>query len=170
VPTKSKTLAVAVITCLLLTSTAPLALAKGRTPGVEVRARVGGQILLEIADGEEISFEVDPLLNPEDTASTELIVRTNALHYSIVAQFSDFSIGEYDLIEHEKFFIRSTAPGTGEAINDWTVPKGEMVILKNENGLTPGETIVVEYLLKVDFTVPPGEGRLQVIYTAVPAF
>jgi hypothetical protein len=28
----------------------------------------------------------------------------------------------------------------------------------------------VEYLLKVDFTVPPGEGRLEIVYTAVPAF
>lgn len=144
---------------------------KNEGPGVKVKARVGGQILLEIASGEEISFEVDPVMNPEDTAVTELIVRTNAHKYSIVAQFSDFKIGDYDLIEHEKFFIRSKAPGSGKAIEDWTVPKkGQITILQDEDGLTPGETIVVEYRLVVDFTVPPGEGKLEVVFTAVPVF
>ena len=50
------------------------------------------------------------------------------------------------------------------------MPKGQLTILKNEDGLTPGETTVVEYKLTVDFTVPPGEGKLQVVYTAVPTF
>ncbi len=138
--------------------------------GVKVKARVGGQILIEIVSGEEISFEVDPVMNPEDTAATEIVVRTNATKYSIIAEFGEFLIGDYDLIKNEKFFIRSKAPGSGQAIDDWTVPKGEVVILKNEDGLTPGETTIVEYLLKVDFTVPPGEGKLEIVYTAVPAF
>jgi len=143
---------------------------KGGGAGVKVKARVGGQILIEIASGDEISFEVDPVMNPEDTAVTEIVVRTNAAKYSIIGKFGEFLIGDYDLIENEKFFIRSKAPGSGKAIDDWIVPKGEVVILKDEDGRTPGETTIVEYLLKVDFTVPPGEGRLEIVYTAVPAF
>lgn len=167
---RSKALLIAAVAFAFLISMSPLVLAKKGGSGVEVRARVGGQILLEIASGEAISFEVDPLINPEDTAETEIIVRTNAPRYSIIATFGDFLIGDYDLIANEKFFIRSKAPGSGKAIEDWTVPKGEIVILKDEDGLTAGETTVVEYLLRVDFTVPPGEGQLQVTYTAVPAF
>jgi len=143
--------------------------AKGGT-GVKVRARVGGQIIIEIASGEEINFEVDPIMNPEDTAATEIVVRTNAAKYSIIAEFGEFLIGDYDLIAHGKFFVRSKAPGTGKAIEEWTVPKGQVVILKDEDGLTPGETTIVEYLLKVDFTVPPGEGKLEITFTAVPSF
>jgi hypothetical protein len=144
--------------------------AKKGGAGVKVKARVSGQILIEIASGDEISFEVDPVMNPEDTAVTEIVVRTNAAKYSIVAKFGEFLIGDYDLIKNEKFFIRSKAPGSGQAIDDWIVPKDEVVILKNEDGLTPGEITVVEYLLKVDFTVPSGEGKLEIVYTAVPAF
>ena len=161
-------LVLAVMMALVLAGVAPLALAEKGGSGVEVKARVGGQIVLEIVSGQEISFEVDPLMNPEDTAETELVVRTNAPRYSIVAQFSEFLIGDYDLIKNEKFFVRSKAPGSGQALEDWTVPKGQLTILKNEDGLTAGETTVVEYKLTVDFTVPPGKGKLQVVYTAVP--
>ncbi|MGY4706857.1 hypothetical protein ACVNPS_03755 [Candidatus Bipolaricaulota sp. J31] len=155
--------ALAVAWCL------PALAAQGGT-GVKVRARVGGQIIIEIASGEEINFEVDPIMNPEDTATTEIIVRTNAAKYSIIAEFGEFLIGDYDLIAHGKFFVRSKAPGTGKAIDEWTVPKGQVVILKDEDGLTPGETTIVEYLLKVDFTVPPGVGKLEITFTAVPSF
>ena len=167
---RGRTLLVMMLTLVLVASVVPLALAARGGSGVQVRARVGGQIVLEIVSGQEISFEVDPLMNPEDTAETELVVRTNAPRYSIVAEFSDFLIGDYDLIENEKFFVRSKAPGSGQALEDWTVPKGQLTIVKNEDGLTPGETTVVEYKLTVDFTVPPGEGKLQVVFTAVPAF
>jgi len=143
---------------------------KGDGAGVKVRARVGGQILIEIRSGDEISFEVDPVMNPEDTALTEILVRTNAAKYSIVAKFGEFLIGDYDLIKNEKFFIRSKAPGSGQGIDDWIVPKDEVVVLKGEDGRTPGEVTVVEYLLRVDFTVPSGEGKLEIIYTAVPEF
>ena len=144
--------------------------AKKGGAGVKVKARVGGQILIEIASGDEISFEVDPVMNPEDTAATEIVVRTNAAKYSIIGKFGEFLIGDYDLIKNEKFFIRSKAPGSGKAIDNWIVPKDEVIIVKDEDGRTPGETTVVEYLLKVDFTVPPGEGKLEIVYTAVPAF
>ncbi len=141
---------------------------KGGT-GVKVRARIGGQIVLEIDSGEEINFQVDPVSNPEDTAETVLVVKTNVPSYSIVAKFSDFKVGDYDLIEHGKFFIRSKAPGSGQAIDDWTVPKGQMTIVKNEDGFTSGEKIVVEYKLVVDFTVPPGEAKMEIVFTAVPS-
>ena len=168
---RGKAVLAVLLAMVLVAGVAPLALAKkGGGSGVHVKARVGGQILLEIASGQEISFEVDPIMNPEDTAETELLVKTNAPRYSIVAQFSEFLIGDYDLIKNEKFFIRSKAPGTGQAIEDWIVPKGQVTILKNEDGLTAGETTVVEYKLVVDFTVPPGEGKLEVVFTAVPAF
>ena len=167
---RSKALLAVMMALVLVAGVAPLALAKKGGSGVSVKARVGGQIVLEIASGQEISFEVDPLTNPEDTAETELLVRTNAPRYSIVAEFSDFLIGDYDLIKNEKFFVRSKAPGSGQALEDWTVPKGQLTILKNEDGLTAGETTVVEYKLTVDFTVPPGEGKLQVVFTAVSAF
>jgi hypothetical protein len=142
----------------------------GEDSGVQVRARVGGQILLEIVSGSEISFEVDPIMNPEDSAATEILIRTNAPRYSIVATFSEFNIGDYDLIANEKFFIRSRAPGSGRALDDWVVPRGQVTVLENEDGLTEGEVTVVEYLLRVDFSVPAGEGRLEVVYTAVPLF
>jgi len=167
---RSKALLAVMMALVLVAGVAPLALAKKGGSGVSVKARVGGQIVLEIASGQEISFEVDPQMNPEDTAETELLVRTNAPRYSIVAEFSDFLIGDYDLIKNEKFFVRSKAPGSGQVLEDWTVPKGQLTILKNEDGLTAGETTVVEYKLTVDFTVPPGEGKLQVVYTAVPTF
>ncbi len=167
---RGRTLLVMMLTLVLVASVVPLALAARGGSGVQVRARVGGQIVLEIVSGQEISFEVDPLMNPEDTAETELVVRTNAPRYSIVAEFSDFLIGDYDLIENEKFFVRSKAPDSGQAIDEWTVPKGQLTILKNEDGLTSGETTLVEYKLTVDFTVPPGEGKLRVVFTAVPAF
>ena len=167
---RSKALLVVMMALVLVAGVAPLALAKKGGSGVQVKARVGGQIVLEIVSGQEISFEVDPLMNPEDMAETELVVRTNAPRYSIVAQFSEFLIGDYDLIKNEKFFVRSKAPGSGQALEDWTVPKGQLTIVKNEDGLTEGETTVVEYKLTVDFTVPPGEGKLQVVFTAVPAF
>ncbi len=160
------TLAALAVACC----TPTVALAATGGTGVKVRARVGGQIIIEIASGEEIRFEVDPIMNPEDTARTEIIVRTNAAKYSIIAEFGEFLIGDYDLIAHGKFFVRSKAPGTGKAIDEWTVPKGQVVILKDEDGLTPGETTIVEYLLKVDFTVPPGEGKLEITFTAVPSF
>ena len=167
---RGRTLLVMMLTLVLVASVVPLALAARGGSGVQVRARVGGQIVLEIVSGQEISFEVDPLMNPEDTAETELVVRTNAPRYSIVAQFSEFLIGDYDLIKNEKFFVRSKAPDSGQAIDEWTVPKGQLTILKNEDGLTSGETTLVEYKLTVDFTVPPGEGKLRVVFTAVPAF
>jgi hypothetical protein len=143
---------------------------QGGGTGVEMKARVGGQIVLEILSGDKINFTVDPLNNPEATATTEILVRTNAASYSITASFGAFLIGDYDLIKNGKFFIRSRAPGKGKAIADWTVPKDEVVILKGEDGLTSGEITVVEYLLRVDFTVPPGEGKLVIIFTAVPEF
>ncbi len=145
--------------------------APGKKPqGVEVRARVAGQIVLSIESGEEITFEVDPLNNPEDTAETELSVMTNAPQYAIIAQIGKFLIGNYDLIANKKFFIRSKAPGTGKAIDNWTVPtEGEMPILKHEDGLTTGEITIVEYKLKVDFSVPAGEGKLKIAFTAVAA-
>jgi len=145
--------------------------AKGQKgPGVEVRARVAGQILLSIESGDEISFNVDPLNNPEDTAETVLSVKTNAPRYSIVAEIGNFMIGDYDLIKNGKFFIRSKAPGSGQGIDDWTVPRpGQMTIVKNEDGLTMGEEIKVEYKLAVDFSVPAGEGKLKIAFTAIAA-
>lgn len=139
-------------------------------PGVEMKARVGGQIAIEIVSGDKINFDVDPLTNPEETAVTEILVRTNAATYSITATFGEFLIGDYDLIANGHFLIRSKAPGKGKPILDWTVPKGEVIIVKGEDGRTPGEVTVVEYLLRVDFTVPPGEGKLVVVFTAVPEF
>ena len=143
---------------------------QGGGTGVDVKARVGGQIVLEIVSGNTINFSVDPLTNPEATAETEILVRTNAASYSIIATFGEFLIDGYDLIKNGKFFIRSKAPGKGKPIADWIVPKDEVVILKGEDGRTPGEITVVEYLLRVDFTVPPGEGKLVIIFTAVPEF
>lgn len=150
----------------------PLAVsAQAKEPVVEVKARIRGTLMLSIESGDEITFEVDPLNNPEDTAETELLVITNLPAYSITARFGDFVIKDfnYDLIENGKFFVRSKAPGSGEGIPDWTVPKkGEMVIVKFEDGFTPGEIAVVEYMLKVDFTVPPGESKMKITFTAVP--
>ncbi len=146
-------------------------LAKDKEPVVKVRARIGGTLMLSIESGEEISFEVDPLNHPEDTAQTELLVITNLPAYSITATFGEFVIEEfnYDLIKNGKFFIRTKAPGSGEGIADWTVPEeGEMVIVKFEDGFTPGEVALIEYMLKVDFSVPPGEGKMKIVFTAVP--
>ncbi len=135
---------------------------------VEVRARVAGEILLSIKSGDEISFNVDPLSNPEDTAETVLFVMTNAPRYSIIAEIGSFIIGDYDLIKNGKFFIRSEAPGSGQGIDDWTVPKsGQIAIVKDEDGLTTGEEIKVEYKLSIDFSVPAGEGKLRIAFTAV---
>ena len=137
--------------------------------GVKVKARIGGRIVLEIDSGEEINFNVDPVTNPEDTAETVFIVRTNVPRYSIVATFGEFKVGDYDLIAHKKFFIRSKAPGSGQGIDDWTVPQGQVTIVKDEDGFTNGEKVVVEYKVTVDFTVPPGEAKMQVVFTAVPS-
>ena len=134
-----------------------------------MKARVAGQILLSIESGDRISFEVDPLNNHEDTAETELLVMTNARDYTIIATFGRFAIDNYDLITNEKFFIRSMAPGSGQSITSWTAPIGEIAILKNEDGMTAGEITLVEYMLQVDFTVPPGEGQLEIAFTAVVA-
>ncbi len=145
--------------------------AKEKEPVVEVKARIRGTLMLSIESGDEVTFEVDPLNNPEDTAETELLVITNLPAYSITALFSDFVIEDfnYDLIENGKFFIRSKAPGSGEGISDWTVPKkGEMVVVKFEDGFTSGEIAVIEYMLKVDFSVPPGESKMKIVFTAVP--
>ncbi|MCD5416133.1 hypothetical protein LR032_03390 [Candidatus Bipolaricaulota bacterium] len=137
--------------------------------GVEVRARVTGMILLTIESGDTIGFYVDPLHNPRDTAKTELSVMTNIAEYNIIATFGDFKIGDYDLIAGERFFIRVDAPGSGEGIDEWTVPEAKMVILSNEDGLTAREKIVIRFMLRIDFTVPPGEGELEVTFTAVPS-
>lgn len=138
---------------------------------VEVKARVRGHILIEVKSGDEITFEVDPIDNPEDTASTELLVKTNARRYTIVATIGDFNIGDYDLIQNEKFSVRSKAPGSGRDIGSWEVPqRGELTILQGEDGRTTGELTVVEYKLQVDFSVPPGEGTLVIAYTAMAAF
>lgn len=145
--------------------------AKDREPVVKVRARIGGTLMLSIESGEEIGFEVDPLNHPEDTAQTELLVITNLPAYSITALFSEFVIEDfnYDLIANGKFFIRVEAPGTGEGIPDWTVPEqGEMVLVKFEDGFTSGEVALIEYKLSVDFSVPPGEGKMKIVFTAVP--
>lgn len=144
--------------------------AGGKDQGVQVRARVAGQILLSIESGDSISFNVDPLNNPEDTAKTVLLVKTNAPRYSIIAEVGSFLIGNYDLIKNGKFFIRSKAPGSGQGIDDWTVPKsGQFAIVKNEDGLTMGEKVRVEYKLSIDFSVPAGEGKLNIAFTAVAA-
>lgn len=160
-------LAVFLVLALALSAAAAQSFHK-KGQGVEVRARVAGQIILSIKSGSEISFNVDPLNNPEDTAETVLEVMTNAPRYSIVAQIGQFLIGNYDLIKNGKFFIRSKAPGTGQGIDDWTVPKsGQITIVKDEDGLTMGEETKVEYKLSVDFSVPAGEGKLEIAYTAV---
>lgn len=143
--------------------------AKGGDQGVKVKARVAGQILLSIENGDEISFDVDPLTNPEDMAETDLSVMTNARKYTIIGTFGKFLVGKYNLIKNEKFFIKSVAPGSGEAIDDWIVPKGEVTIVKNEDGLTMGEITMIQYKLMVDFSVPPGEGQLEISFTAVAA-
>jgi len=159
----------AVFIVLVLTVSA-LAAKGPKGQGVEVRARVAGEILLSIKSGDEISFNVDPLNNPEDTAETVLFVMTNAPRYSIIAEIGNFMIGGYDLIKNGKFFIRSEAPGSGQGIDDWTVPRsGQMTIVKDEDGLTMGEEIKVEYKLSVDFSVPAGEGKLEIAFTAVAA-
>jgi len=170
----SKTRYRLVVTLILLLVTAvglPAMAVQGEGE-VEVRARVGGQIQLIIESGEVITFDVDPVINPEDTAETELLVMTNAPEYSITANFSKFLIEDwdYDLIANEKFFIRSQAPGSGQALEDWAVPEKKVVILSYEDGLTPGESTLVEYLLQVDFTVPPGEGTLSIVFTAMASF
>ena len=41
-------------------------------------------------------------------------------------------------------------------------------IVKFEDGFTPGEVALIEYMLKVDFSVPPGEGKMKIVFTAVP--
>ena len=163
-------LVVGMILCLVLALSLSVLAAKGGSgEGVEVKARVAGQILLSIESGDRISFEVDPLNNHEDTAETELLVMTNARDYTIIATFGRFAIDNYDLITNEKFFIRSMAPGSGQSITSWTAPVGEIAILKNEDGMTAGEITLVEYMLQVDFTVPPGEGQLEIAFTAVAA-
>jgi len=162
-------LVVGLILCLVL-ALSLAGFAKGGGQGVKVKARVAGQILLSIESGDSISFNVDPLSNPEGTAETKLLVKTNAKKYSIVGQFGQFLVGNYDLIKNGKFFIKSVAPGSGKALDDWTVPKkSDTTILKNEDGLTMGEETVVQYKLTVDFTVPPGDGQLDVSFTAVAA-
>jgi len=153
---------------LLITVASLSAFAQEET--VEIRARVSGQILLSVIGGATIDFDVDPISNPEDYAQTDLEVMTNAEEYAITGEFSDFKIGGYDLIENEKFFIQSIAPGTGTAISGWTLLQKRMTILKGEDGMTEGETTVVEYLLQVDFSVPAGEAELSVVYTAVASF
>ena len=60
--------------------------------------------------------------------------------------------------------------GTGTAISGWTLLQKRMTILKGEDGMTEGETTIVEYLLQVDFSVPAGEAELSVVYTAVASF
>ncbi len=161
---------VAGLVLLLVLALTASAFAANKGQGVNVRARVAGQILLSIESGDEISFDVDPLNNPEATAETVLSVMTNAPRYSIIAEIGNFMIGNYDLIKNGKFFIRSKAPGSGQGIDDWTVPKsGQLVIVKNEDGLTMGEKIKVEYKLVVDFSVPAGEGKLEIAFTAVAA-
>jgi hypothetical protein len=148
-----------------------MAPAKDKSPVVKVRARIAGTLMLSIESGEEIDFEVDPLNNPEDTAQTELLVITNLPAYSVTALFEEFVIEDfgYDLIKNGKFFIRTKAPGSGEGIADWTVPEeGEMVIVKFEDGFTSGETVLIEYMLKIDFSVPPGVGKMKIVFTAVP--
>ena len=165
---KKGLLVVGLILCLIL-ALSLAGFAKGGDQGVKVKARVAGQILLSIESGDSISFNVDPLSNPEDTAETELSVMTNAKKYTIIGTFGQFAIDNYDLIKNEKFFIRSVAPGSGQALDDWTIPKGEVTILKNEDGLTMGETTVVQYKLSVDFSVPPGDAQLDISFTAVAA-
>jgi hypothetical protein len=166
-----KLLGVALLTTLFIAASvlAAGASAGKKGTGVKVKARIGGRIVLEIDSGEEITFNVDPVANPEDTAETVLVVRTNVPRYSIVARFGEFKVDDYDLIANGKFFIRSKAPGTGQAIDDWTVPKGQMTIVKGEDGFTNGEKVAVEYKVVVDFTVPPGEAKMQVVFTAVPS-
>ena len=166
---KKSLLVVGLILCLILTLSIAGFAKKGGGQGVKVKARVAGQILLSIESGNDISFNVDPLSNPEDTAETDLTVMTNATKYTIIGTFGKFSIGNYDLIKNGKFFIKSVAPGSGQALDDWTVPKGEVTILKNEDGLTMGETTVVQYKLSVDFSVPPGDAQLDISFTAVAA-
>ncbi len=159
---------IGIVFCLVLVLNISVLAAKGGE-GVEVKARVAGQILLSVESGDRISFEVDPLNNPEDIAETELLVMTNARDYTIIATFGRFVIDDYDLIANEKFFIRSMAPGAGQSLNSWTTPVGEIAILTNEDGMTAGEITLVEYMLQVDFTVPPGEGQLEIAFTAVAA-
>ncbi len=165
---KKGLLVVGLILCLILALSLAGFAAKGGQ-GVKVKARVAGQILLSIVDGNEISFNVDPLSNPEDTAQTTLSVMTNAKKYTIIGTFGRFLIGNYDLVKNEKFYIKSVAPGSGQALGDWTLPKGDVTILKNEDGLTMGENTVVQYKLSVDFSVPPGEAQLDISFTAVAA-
>ena len=166
---KKKSLSiVGLILCLILALSLAGFAAKGGE-GVKVKARVAGQILLSIVDGNEISFNVDPLSNPEDTAETSLSVMTNAKKYTIIGTFGKFLVGNYDLVKNERFFIKSVAPGSGKALDDWTLPKGDVTILKNEDGLTMGENTVVQYKLSVDFSVPPGDAQLDISFTAVAA-
>ena len=166
---KKSLLIVGLILCLILALSLAGFAAKGGGQGVKVKARVAGQILLSIVDGNEISFNIDPLSNPEDTAQTTLSVMTNAKKYTIIGTFGRFLIGNYDLVKNEKFFVKSVAPGSGKALDDWTLPKGDVTILKNEDGLTMGENTVVQYKLSVDFSVPPGDAQLDISFTAVAA-
>ncbi len=160
---------VAIAILLLLVAVASLS-AFPQEETVEVRARVSGQIFLTILAGSRISFDVDPFSMPEATDRTELSVMTNAKEYAITGSFGKFEIDGYDLIENEKFFIQSIAPGTGRGISGWTSPDRNMVILTDEDGMTEGEITVVEYLMRVDFSVPAGEGDLEIVYTAVASF
>lgn len=164
---KKSLLVVGLILCLVLAFSLAGFAAKGKGQGVKVKARVAGQILLAIESGDAISFNVDPLNNPEGQAETDLSVMTNAKNYTIIGTFGKFAIGSYDLIKNGKFFVKSVAPGSGTALDDWTVPKDEVTILKNEDGLTMGETTVVQYKLSVDFSVPPGDAQLDISFTAV---
>lgn len=140
--------------------------------GVEIKARVSGQIVLEIVSGSAINFVVDPLLKPEDTAVTELLVRTNVAKYSVLIEVAAFVIegAGYDLIKHERFFVRAKTPGKGKPLDSWTAPKGQLTLVRDEDGYTGGEIIVVEYLIKIDFSVPAGEAKTKIIFTAVPSF
>jgi len=51
---------IGILFCLVLVANIAVLAAKGGE-GVEVKARVAGQILLSIESGDRISFEVDPL-------------------------------------------------------------------------------------------------------------
>jgi len=165
---KSKRLMLVAVSLLLVVAVSLSAVAQEEA--VQVRARVSGQIFLTIWAGNMINFDVDPISMPEATDRTELSVMTNAKRYSITGHFGKFKINGYDLIESQKFFIQSIAPGTGQGISGWTSPDNRMTILEDEDGMTDGETTVVEYLLRVDFSVPAGEGDLEIVYTAVAAF
>ncbi len=143
----------------------------GAEQSVDIETSITQRLVFSIDEGGSVSLVADPVESPTAEGASSFNVQTNVGSYSISASFGEFSVEgtDYDLIENEKFRIKSIAPDDGDAILDWTVPSDEITVLSGENGYTNLQTTVVNYQLNVDFTVPSGEASTTIVFTATPS-